>query len=109
MIGPRGGISQRHGKSQAPPPRPTLKDRMERVVRSIERQNGANSRYSGTGLEVWMSARRISSTVAITTVLAFAVPAFAQTPANAPKNATAQCTDGTFSTAKTEEGACSKH
>jgi len=42
-------------------------------------------------------------------LLAFAAPAFAQKPADAPKNATAQCTDGTFSTAKTEQGACSKH
>lgn len=41
--------------------------------------------------------------------LAVSVPVFAQKPANAPANASAQCTDGTFSTAKTEKGACSKH
>ena len=42
-------------------------------------------------------------------VAVLAVPAFAQKPANAPANATAQCTDGTFSTAKTQQGACSRH
>lgn len=34
---------------------------------------------------------------------------FAQKPANAPKSATAECKDGTFSSAKTQQGACSKH
>jgi hypothetical protein len=34
------------------------------------------------------------------------VPASAQ---SRPKNATAQCKDGTYSTAKTKQGACSKH
>jgi hypothetical protein len=29
--------------------------------------------------------------------------------ASRPSNATAQCTDGTYSTAKTKQGACSKH
>src|SRR5438309_5132331 len=41
--------------------------------------------------------------------LALGVPMFAQKPANTPKGATAQCNDNTFSTAKTERGACSKH
>jgi hypothetical protein len=41
--------------------------------------------------------------------MAFGVPLLAQKPANAPATATAQCTDGTFSTAKTEQNACSKH
>jgi hypothetical protein len=42
-------------------------------------------------------------------VLALSVPIFAQKPANAPAGSTAQCSDGSFSTAKTERGACSKH
>ena len=42
-------------------------------------------------------------------VLALGVPLLAQKPANAPANATAQCTDGTFSTAKTQQGACGRH
>jgi hypothetical protein len=31
------------------------------------------------------------------------------TAASKPKNATAQCADGTYSTAKTRQGACSRH
>jgi hypothetical protein len=55
-----------------------------------------------------MTARRFAS--AILTIGAFAAaPLLAQKPADTPKNATAQCTDGTYSTAKTERGACSKH
>jgi len=45
----------------------------------------------------------------VAAMLAVGVPVLAQKPANAPAKATAQCTDGTFSTAKTEKGACSKH
>jgi len=56
-----------------------------------------------------MTTRRFYSAVTLATALGFAAPALAQKPADAPKNATAQCTDGTFSTAKTEQGACSKH
>jgi hypothetical protein len=56
-----------------------------------------------------MTARRFVSFLASLLVVTFAIPSFAQKPANAPKNATAQCTDGTFSTAKKEQGACSKH
>ena len=54
-------------------------------------------------------ARRFLSAAVIAGALAIAAPTFAQKPANAPKNATAQCSDGTFSTAKTERGACSRH
>ena len=56
-----------------------------------------------------MIARRYGYAIVFASVLAFGVPALAQKPANAPANATAQCTDGTFSTAKTQQGACSKH
>jgi hypothetical protein len=52
-----------------------------------------------------MTARRFFSAVAVATALTFAVPTFAQKPANTPKNATPQCADGSFSTAKTEQGA----
>ncbi len=55
-----------------------------------------------------MTLRRLASAVLTSGVLA-AAPLLAQKPADAPKNATAQCTDGKYSTAKTEKGACSKH
>src|SRR2546421_10412483 len=58
-------------------------------------------------MEVRMITRRFVFASFAAAVLA--VPAFAQKPANAPKNATAQCADGTFSTAKTQQGACSRH
>jgi len=45
----------------------------------------------------------------VAAVLAITVFTFAQRPANAPKSATAECKDGTFSSAKTQQGACSKH
>src|SRR2546425_13371760 len=56
-----------------------------------------------------MIMRRLFSASLVAGALAFAVPTFAQKPADAPKNATAQCQDGTFSTAKTQQGACSRH
>jgi uncharacterized protein DUF3761 len=56
-----------------------------------------------------MSVQRFFSASFVATVLALAVPTFAQKPADAPKNSTAQCADGTFSTAKTQRGACSQH
>ena len=56
-----------------------------------------------------MTARRLFSAAVIAAALAFAAPTFAQKPANAPKNSTGQCSDNTFTTAKTERGACSKH
>src|SRR2546422_6464007 len=56
-----------------------------------------------------MTARQSFSASVVAAVLAFAVPTFAEKPADAPKNATAQCNDDTFSTAKTQQGACSRH
>lgn len=52
---------------------------------------------------------RYTVALAFAGTLAFAIPTFAQKPAGAPANATAQCSDGTYSTAKTQTGACSKH
>ena len=72
------------------------------------------------------TARRLFSAWYVAAALAIVVPALV-TPALAtaqskpkttsaaaanetkPKNATAQCKDGTYSTAKTRQGACSKH
>jgi len=56
-----------------------------------------------------MITHRFVRTSLVPAVLAIAISTFAQKPTNAPKNATAQCKDGTFSSAKTEQGACSKH
>src|SRR5262249_33431624 len=53
--------------------------------------------------------KRTAYGMVVAGMLAIGMPVLAQKPANAPANATAQCTDGTFSTAKTEKGACSKH
>src|SRR5712692_9260085 len=55
--------------------------------------------------------RHVSSASCVTAILALGVPllvvpASAQSP---PKNATAQCKDGTYSTAKTKQGGCSEH
>ena len=54
-------------------------------------------------------ARRLFSTCVVASAGMLAVPAFAQKPANTPKGATCQCTDSTFSTAKTLQGACAGH
>src|SRR5207253_1126925 len=59
--------------------------------------------------EVRMIVRRFFCASIVAAVLALAAPTFAQKPDNAPKGATAQCNDSTFSTAKTERGACSQH
>jgi hypothetical protein len=42
-------------------------------------------------------------------VVGGAVPALAQKPADAPRGATAQCNDGTFSSTKGLQGACAGH
>ena len=55
------------------------------------------------------TTNRFARTSLIAAVLAIAISTFAQKPANAPKSATAECKDGTFSSAKTQQGACSKH
>jgi hypothetical protein len=44
----------------------------------------------------------------VAATLAFVMPTFAAAQAK-PKNATAQCKDGTYTTAKTQQGACSQH
>jgi hypothetical protein len=59
--------------------------------------------------EARVTARRFLTAWFVASVLALAAPTFAQKPADAPKNATAQCADNTYSTAKTDRGACSKH
>jgi hypothetical protein len=56
-----------------------------------------------------MITRRFIRTSLVAAVLAIAVSTFAQMPANAPKRANGLCNDGTFSFAKKEQGACSKH
>src|ERR1051326_8322645 len=57
-----------------------------------------------------MKVRQLASALCVAGALAFAVPALASTAEAAkPKNATAKCTDGTYSTAKTKQGACSGH
>ena len=56
-----------------------------------------------------MITHRFVRTSLVAAVLVIAVSTFAQKPANAPKSATAECKDGTFSSAKTQQGACSKH
>src|SRR3989442_1591379 len=60
-----------------------------------------------------MIDRRLLSASLVTGVLALAAPAFV-TPVDAkttrkPKGATAQCEDGSYSHAKTQQGACSNH
>jgi hypothetical protein len=47
----------------------------------------------------------------VAAVLTVGVPLFVATPSaqSRPKNSTGQCKDGTYSTAKTKQGACSKH
>lgn len=60
-------------------------------------------------LEAPMLRKRFGYALTLAGTLAFAIPAFAQKPANAPANATAQCTDGTYSTAKSQKGACARH
>jgi len=54
-----------------------------------------------------MKAQRLALAWCVAGALALAVPA-AAAPAQ-PKNATAKCTDGTYSTAKTHRGACTGH
>jgi len=52
--------------------------------------------------------RQWLSTSCVAAALAFSVPMFVNAQTK-PANATAQCKDGTYSTAKTQRGACSGH
>lgn len=52
------------------------------------------------------SFRPVVSSLCLVVAFAFSQSAVAKSK---PKNATAQCKDGTYSTAKTQQGACSKH
>ena len=49
--------------------------------------------------------RRLFFGSIVAAALAFAMPVATQ----APSGATAQCKDGTYSTAKSKQGACSRH
>lgn len=51
--------------------------------------------------------RNLMTAACVAATLGIGLPAVAA--AKPPKNATAQCADGTYSTAKTKQGACSKH
>ena len=57
------------------------------------------------------TTRRILLASCAVAILGCGVPYFVAAPLaqTRPKNATAQCKDGTYSTAKTKQGACSKH
>jgi flagellar biosynthesis GTPase FlhF len=57
-----------------------------------------------------MKARQFATAWCVAGALALAVPVLGAVASEAkPKNATAKCTDGTYSTAKTKQGACSGH
>jgi len=54
--------------------------------------------------------KRLFSSLIVAGAIALAMPAAPASAAKTrPKNATAQCKDGTYSTAKTKQGACSNH
>lgn len=66
-------------------------------------QRGACSRHGGVGQ--WTGAASAAAPAAA----AAATPAAAAPSSSAPANATGKCKDGTFTTAKTQRGACSRH
>src|SRR5690348_7156436 len=55
--------------------------------------------------------RNVFSAACVAAVLAFSAPLFVATAdaQSRPKDATGQCKDGTYTTAKTKKGACSRH
>src|SRR3954471_2072113 len=53
--------------------------------------------------------RRGLITLVVAGIIGLAGPLYAGQAAKAPKGATAACKDGTYSTAKTQQGACSAH
>jgi Protein of unknown function (DUF3761) len=56
-----------------------------------------------------MKARQWGVAWCLAVAMALAVPAVGAAQPKKPANATAQCKDGTYSTAKSKQGACSNH
>jgi hypothetical protein len=79
---------------------------------SAKTKQGACSKHGG--VKTWFADEKGAPPAAPTTPKASPTAtsktgAAAAATASIPANATAQCTDGTYSTAKTKQGACSKH
>src|SRR2546423_14334762 len=65
---------------------------------AAKNEQGACSRHGG--IQTWFGNERTPAAASNTP---------AATVRAVPRNATAKCNDGTFSTAKTRQGACSRH